>query len=298
MALEDEKFGNSFHPDVVLHLGGPFVSKKLQQHLEIAAIRHYILVHENPKRIDPGHIVTERLQIDPTYFASELKKIVKAKKSIVKKSAIIQKLIDNILEGNELTEPGIARIISENIPADQALFIGNSMPIRDMNEFAVWDGETIIVGSNRGASGIDGAVASAAGFALGLKKPVTLLIGDVALLHDLNSLNLLRNLRFPVTIVCLNNNGGGIFSHLPIAEHKDVFETYFKTPHNLSFENAAKMFGLSWVKPHTPDVLLANLRASWSAQQSSLLEIETSERKNAELRQRLHSLLNNDETAL
>ena len=70
-------------------------------------------------------------------------------------------------------------------------------------------GMTVFVNGNRGASGIDGLIASAAGYARGLDKPVTLMIGDLAALHDLNSLGMLRDLPVPLIIVLLNNGGGG-----------------------------------------------------------------------------------------
>ena len=87
--------------------------------------------------------------------------------------------------------------------AGNGLFIGNSMPIRDMDMYATWahvssnqgtvpDGNGCPVASNRGASGIDGVLSTAAGFAAGLKRPVTLVVGDVSFLHDINGLNLLR----------------------------------------------------------------------------------------------------------
>ena len=94
----------------------------------------------------------------------------------------------------------LSRVI---VCAGNGLFIGNSMPIRDMDMYATWkhvsssqgivaDGSGCPVGSNRGASGIDGVLSTAAGFAAGLKRPVTLVVGDVSFLHDINGLNLLR----------------------------------------------------------------------------------------------------------
>ncbi len=110
-----------------------------------------------------------------------------------------------------VTEAGIARLLSHRIQ-NSALFLASSMPIRDMDMFASADGPRIPVGANRGASGIDGTVAAAAGFAIGLDAPTTLLIGDLSLLHDLNSLAILKNLNPPVTAVVINNNGGGILT--------------------------------------------------------------------------------------
>ena len=96
-----------------------------------------------------------------------------------------------------------------------------------MDMYASVEGSNVEVSANRGASGIDGTIASACGFAVGLNKPVTLLLGDLAFLHDLNSLAMLKQLSKPFVIVILNNDGGGIFSFLPIAEFPKQFEKFF-----------------------------------------------------------------------
>ena len=111
------------------------------------------------------------------------------------------------------------------------LVVTASMPVRDLNMFARPRNEKLSVLSNRGASGIDGNVATAVGFARGLDQPTTLLIGDLALLHDLNSLALVASAPQPLILVVINNDGGGIFHFLPIAEKTDLFEPAFGTPH-------------------------------------------------------------------
>ena len=144
----------------------------------------------------------------------------------------------------DLNEPKVAWLVSRHIGAGEGLFLASSMPVRNMDVFGCTRPEPVQVGANRGASGIDGTIATAAGFARGLASPVTLVIGDVAFLHDLNSLRLVHSLEVPMVIVLLNNDGGGIFSFLPIAEHADVFERCFGTPHGMTFEHAASLFGL------------------------------------------------------
>jgi 2-succinyl-5-enolpyruvyl-6-hydroxy-3-cyclohexene-1-carboxylate synthase len=143
------------------------------------------------------------------------------------------------------------------------------------------------VAANRGASGIDGTVASAAGFAWGLARPVTLLIGDLALLHDLNSLALLRACRDPFVLVLINNDGGGIFSFLPIAGYPDVFEPYFGTPHGLTFEAAASLFGLAYSRPATPEAFGDAYAAACRHPGGTLIEVRTDRRENRDLHERL-----------
>jgi 2-succinyl-5-enolpyruvyl-6-hydroxy-3-cyclohexene-1-carboxylate synthase len=159
------------------------------------------------------------------------------------------------------------------------------MPIRDLDAFAAVDGAGVPVAANRGASGIDGTVATAAGFARGIGGPVTLLIGDLALLHDLNSLAMLRGL--PVTVVVLNNDGGGIFSFLPVSDHKPFFEPFFGTPQGMGFEGAAAMFGLRYENPETPEEFLAAYRAARWANSPSLIEVGTDRNENVAVHRRL-----------
>ena len=153
------------------------------------------------------------------------------------------------ISSGEPNEPFVARGVSRNVPHDHGLVVASSMPVRDLDTYAAAGGAPVPVAANRGASGIDGTVATAAGFARGLERPVTLLIGDLALLHDLNSLAMLRDVH--VVVVVLNNDGGGIFSFLPVARHEEFFEPYFGTPQGVGFEPAAKMFGLDYEHPGT-----------------------------------------------
>lgn len=135
--------------------------------------------------------------------------------------------------------------------AHGTLFYGSSMPIRDADFLAIHPPRNWHAGANRGASGIDGLIASAAGHALGTGEPVVACIGDVSALHDLSSLSLAAMVETPLVIVVLNNDGGGIFRYLPIAKHDDVFEALFTTPHGLSFAPVAKALGLATESPAT-----------------------------------------------
>jgi 2-succinyl-5-enolpyruvyl-6-hydroxy-3-cyclohexene-1-carboxylate synthase len=159
------------------------------------------------------------------------------------------------------------------------------MPVRDLDTYAAPDGAPAPLAANRGASGIDGTVATTAGFARGSGRPLTLLIGDLALLHDLNSLAMLRGLL--VVVVVLNNDGGAIFSFLPIARHKAFFEPYFGTPQGLSFEHAAAMFGLGYERPRSATDFLETYRAACARNTPSLIEVRTDREENVALHREL-----------
>lgn len=178
-------------------------------------------------------------------------------------------------------------MISRYIPEQNGLFLANSMPIRDMDMYAATDGPVVSVAANRGTSGIEGTIASAAGFAAGLNSPVTLLIGDIAFLYDLNSLALLKSLSQPLIIVLVNNDGGGIFSFLPIAKFQNVFEPYFGVPHGLQFKQVTQMFGLDYYHPETTDAFIVAYKSAINNQRSAVIEVTTDRNENFALHQAL-----------
>ncbi|GAB4398775.1 MAG: hypothetical protein OHK0052_21950 [Anaerolineales bacterium] len=155
------------------------------------------------------------------------------------------------------------------------LVLASSLPVRLAD--AQWQAQPIPlrVFANRGASGIDGTIATAAGIAAATPNaPATLLyIGDVAFYHDLNSLHLLRHAAHPVIIVLLNNNGGRIFEQLPIAEHPHLLNDWFVMPHGLTFEGAAQTFGLKYMRIATNSELNAAIQTAQSAAAHTLIEL-------------------------
>ncbi len=255
--------------DGVLHLGGRITSKRWYQFVEQKSPKQYIMVLNHPLRNDPLHNVTMRLQAPVGKLCDSICTKLKKKKKPTLLSNL-QKLSQSIS-----FKPSIPRLISQLIPKDTGLFLSSSLPIREMDMFADHKGEETMIGSNRGASGIDGTIASACGFSQGLNKRVTLLIGDLAFLYDLNSLAMLKDLKNPMTIIVVNNNGGGIFRNLPISEYKDVFEQYFITPHNLQFDSTAHLFNLDHVLITDIKALTKNYPKSFEKKTSTIFEIKT-----------------------
>ncbi|MGB3681291.1 MAG: 2-succinyl-5-enolpyruvyl-6-hydroxy-3-cyclohexene-1-carboxylic-acid synthase [Rubrobacteraceae bacterium] len=294
--LADERFLEDHEPEAVLHFGGRALSKRLEQAITRIAPDPYVVVRGNPFRLDPGHRVTQSVESDVVAFCAALSEAARERppKSApgwpAGWSAASEKAgetLDRRFSGREeLDEPSVARLLSRHVPEGHGLVLASSMPIRDMDTFAAADGPFVPVAANRGASGIDGTVATAAGFARGLGRPVTLLIGDLALLHDLNSLAALRG-GPPVVVVVLNNNGGGIFSFLPVAGHDEFFEPYFGTPQGVGFGPAAAMFGLHYENPRTTAEFLEAYRAAGERSWSTLIEVNTDRERNVSLHQEL-----------
>ena len=293
--LAGESFGDSHAPEAVLHFGGRALSKRLEQFLAGARPNPYVVVRENPFRLDPGHRVTRSVEAGTEGFCKAMVQAATRRPNATPGSwregwtAASQELggrIDRVTNGGEkLSEPLIARFISRHIPGEHGFVLASSMPIRDADTFAAVDGPAVPVAANRGASGIDGTVATAAGFVRGTGRPVTLLIGDLALLHDLNSLSMLRDL--PVVVVALNNDGGGIFSFLPVAQHGKFFEPYFGTPHGLDFGEAAAMFGLDYERPESVADFKKAYEVACSRSTPVLIEVRTDRGENVALHRRL-----------
>jgi 2-succinyl-5-enolpyruvyl-6-hydroxy-3-cyclohexene-1-carboxylate synthase len=140
-----------------------------------------------------------------------------------------------------LSEPGVARALYGLLPEASNLVVSSSMPIRDVEWFAA-PRTGLRVHANRGANGIDGVVSTAVGIALATRQPTTLLIGDIALLHDVNGLIGLVSREIDLRIVVIDNNGGGIFSFLPQAQNLESskFEKIFGTPHGVNLKMVAQ----------------------------------------------------------
>ena len=292
--LADETFAGAHAPEAVLHLGGRSLSKRLERFVARGGPDPYVVVRDNPFRLDPAHRVTHSFEAAITDFCAALSRVASEHhprensswmESWTKASGAAGVALDHSLsEAHGLSEPLVARLVSRNIPDGHGIVVASSMPIRDLDAFAAADGPPAPVAANRGASGIDGTVATAAGYARGSGRPVTLLIGDLALLHDLNSLAMLRGL--PVTVVVLNNDGGGIFSFLPVSRHETFFEPYFGTPQGVGFESAAAMFGLGYQKPATAEEFVPAYRKARSSG-PSLIEVATDRDENVAVHRRL-----------
>jgi 2-succinyl-5-enolpyruvyl-6-hydroxy-3-cyclohexene-1-carboxylate synthase len=279
LVLLSAKLQKKFRPDVVLHIGGGFVSRRVADFLRESAPEHYVHVNPSPARLDPAHQVTCRVVAGVDEFSAALAQRLPRRThgnlaAWRRADACAAKALAG--QPDTLTEPAIARTLASALPAQHALFLGNSMPIRNANMFA----SAGCVVANRGASGIDGLVATAAGFAAGRGRPVTALLGDLALLHDLNSLALLAASRVPMVLVVINNNGGGIFSFLPVANSRAAFERFFGTPHGLTFAAAAQQFGLAYAAPNSLTELQAEYQTACLVGRPALLEIRTNRRQN------------------
>ena len=236
-------------PERVLHFGGALVSKRIGKWLSACSGADCLQVRMFPERLDPWNQ-------NPVFLRAGIQPFCELVNSFA-----LPMPVDTWIESWRRADVAVGAAIEAELPADDAVsepailraladvaaetnwpvFLGNSMPIRDFDScVAAVSNDVVNVFANRGASGIDGNIATVAGLALGCVSPLLAVMGDLAALHDLNSLPLLQGL--PVTLVIINNGGGGIFRFLPL----DVEERLLETPHAWEFRGAAQQFGIEY----------------------------------------------------
>ena len=249
--LRDEDFSKRLRPDVVLRFGTLPASKVVNSWLSGSGANQ-VVITTTPSLTDPDrqcslHIVSDIDELCAGLVSVHSKEFVR-KRSLswldkwVAAEDSAQKAINAALADEPgLTEPGVARAIYALVPEASHLVVSSSMPIRDVEWFGA-PRNGLRVHANRGANGIDGVVSTAVGVALATRQPTTLLIGDIALLHDVNGLINLASRKIDLRIVVIDNNGGGIFSFLPQAQTLDEakFEKIFGTPHDANIKMLAQ----------------------------------------------------------
>ena len=179
----------------------------------------------------------------------------------------------------ELFEGRVAAALEPALPDDALLWLSYSMPVRDVEAFFPASPKPLRFLAGRGANGIDGVVSSAAGAALGSGRPTLVITGDVALIHDVGGLLAARRAGIDLTVVCVNNDGGGIFDFLPVAEaaERETYERHIATPHGLDLATLARLAGLEHRLAATAEELQAAVGTP------ALVEVRTDRRANVEL---------------
>lgn len=285
-------FNEFVRPSLVLHLGGRITSKRVNEFFAQNRPLQYILINNLHDRCDQIHAVTTRIESDLSWICELLSKKVTQKNAFLnifsqKAQEVEQIITKNIDAEEEISEPFVARQISADIADHSGLFLSSSMPIRDMDLYGKTGRQSISVAANRGVSGIDGVIATAAGFAAGKKKSTTLLIGDLAFIHDINSLALVNNLQLPMIIILINNRGGGIFHFLPISKSEDVFERYFAAGHDYSFGGVCETFKIDYCKVTDKAGFINTYRSAIEKALPAVIEVSTDRESNLKLRRKM-----------
>ncbi|NHB61303.1 2-succinyl-5-enolpyruvyl-6-hydroxy-3-cyclohexene-1-carboxylic-acid synthase [Photorhabdus sp. RW14-46] len=181
-------------------------------------------------------------------------------------------------------EATVAYRLRELLPERGQLFVGNSLIIRLIDTLGQLPAGYPVY-SNRGASGIDGLISTAAGVQRATAKPTLAVIGDLSALYDLNSLALLRHPSAPMVLIVVNNNGGQIFSLLPTQE--EARQRFYCMPQYVNFDHAAAMFGLKYASPQNWMELQQSIKQAWQQNETTLIELKVPDREGAECLQQL-----------
>ncbi|MCX7897600.1 MAG: 2-succinyl-5-enolpyruvyl-6-hydroxy-3-cyclohexene-1-carboxylic-acid synthase [Rhodocyclaceae bacterium] len=236
-------------PAWVLRFGGFPLSRTLERWLAERTDCAQILVAAPETWNDPIWRATMRVEADAAAFcdalATALPPVADTGFALAWQAAEQKAARDAAkIAAERFFEGTLARCLVERLPADAQLFVGNSLAIRALDAFGGTRPHPLRLFANRGASGIDGNLATAAGLAAATGAPTIALVGDQTLLHDATSLALCR--RHEVTVVVLNNRGGGIFTHLPYADAipRPILEAAFVAPPEVDFSALAHAFAL------------------------------------------------------
>ncbi len=270
-------------PELVVRFGAVPTSKWLNQFLDEARPKAVLHISADGVWADDSHRVTHLLQADPAEFARMLARscagVAQRASGLDAYRAAEGAAADawrQALTAGAWHDAVAVHDAIDLLPEDATLFAGNSLPVRHVDQFGASAGKRLFVHANRGASGIDGNASTALG--IGHARPAHALaavLGDVTLYHDMNGLLAVRRCGVPITLVLLNNNGGGIFRRLAVKDFDPPFTEYFATPHGLSFEPVAQLYGLDYVRARDRAHFREAFAASVRARASTMIEVCT-----------------------
>ncbi|WP_430784629.1 2-succinyl-5-enolpyruvyl-6-hydroxy-3-cyclohexene-1-carboxylic-acid synthase [Virgibacillus flavescens] len=286
--LRNESVRNKMKPDFIIRFGAMPVSKPYLFYVkEHADVEQYI-VEEHSGYREPAGNRTEFIYADAQLLCEDLlaadfhstfdSQWVETWKEM---NLTAKKHLINTENAGSITEGEAVRCLMEVIPDASTLYVGNSMAVRDLDTFFMTTPKKLAVLANRGANGIDGMVSSGLGAAAS-GQPTTLLLGDLSFFHDMNGLLAAKHYRINLTILLINNDGGGIFSFLPQQENKEQFELLFGTPHGIDFSHAIDMYGGTHEVVTNINQLEDKLFASYQLEGLSVIEVKTDRNHNLE----------------
>jgi 2-succinyl-5-enolpyruvyl-6-hydroxy-3-cyclohexene-1-carboxylate synthase len=270
LILRNRELAEKLRPEIAIQIGDLPTSKELRNWLDKTQPKRYIIdpSHHN---FDPLHGKTIHLRTSIENLATKLTLVPPLNKAgltlvpPLSKGGLggvltsatneylqlwnnaetkVRQAIDQKMSSiNSIIEPKVSWLLSQILPPATPIFIANSMPVRDVEFFWKPNNLEIKPFVNRGANGIDGTLSTALGVSHRNQSSI-LLTGDLALLHDTNGFLIKNKFVGHLTIVLINNNGGGIFEMLPVAKFDPPFEEFFATPQDINFAQLCATYGV------------------------------------------------------
>ncbi|MBI4780880.1 MAG: 2-succinyl-5-enolpyruvyl-6-hydroxy-3-cyclohexene-1-carboxylic-acid synthase [Oscillatoriophycideae cyanobacterium NC_groundwater_1537_Pr4_S-0.65um_50_18] len=288
LMLRDAELADKLAPDWVIRVGEMPTSKELRQWLAKTQPRQWI-IDEGDRNLDPLHGKTTHFRLSIEQLAVLMPNQPQPPTPYLhlwcETEQQFRQAIDGTLSNTTAWFEGKAAwLLSQHLPPATPLFVANSMPVRDMESF--WQPGNLQIRPcfNRGANGIDGTLSTALGMAHRQQSSV-LLTGDLALLHDTNGFLMRHKFVGHLTIVLINNNGGGIFESLPIAQFDPPFEEFFATPQAIDFAKLSATYGVEYERMQSWQQLVQRLNPL-PTQGIRILEICTDRKADAQWRRK------------
>lgn len=300
--LGDEATAQELAPEVVLRFGAAPTSKPLLLYLQRHSGCRQIMVDEGGWS-DPALVASDVFHAEPRAFCEALLTALREvgrpgagqgagewAEAWRRRAQRAREGLCSRLEGEpSLSEPAVFVELADLLPEGAILFVGNSMPVRDMDAFFSGGRRPLRFLANRGASGIDGVISTALGAGAVSTTPLVLVLGDLSFYHDMNGLLAVKRYGLRATIILLNNDGGGIFSLLPQADDPEHFEELFGMPHGLDFRMAAEMYGLSYRRVVSREEFRLAVGEAVRGEGATLVEVRTDRAANARLHRELRA---------
>jgi 2-succinyl-5-enolpyruvyl-6-hydroxy-3-cyclohexene-1-carboxylate synthase len=296
--LRNEDFAARMAPGAVLRIGPLPTSKAFAQYLQRHPQCRQIVVDPAGPWNDPALTAAEIVRADVPAVCAGLQRYSPSDSSAtadnawtadwMKASRLAAHTIAAQLDAMaELFDGKVFAELAALLPDDALLYVGNSMPVRDLESFWPVGRRRVRFLANRGANGIDGFVSSGLGAAAVSPPPLVMVTGDLGFYHDLNGLLAVKRHGIRATIIVLNNDGGGIFSFLPQADCGESFAEFFLTPHGLDFRGAAEMYGAGFTRIASWEQFRDAVTAALGAPRATVIEVPTDRARNVELHRAL-----------
>lgn len=282
-------------PDLILRCGAMPVSKRLGDYLARCEGATHIHIRESGVWADEAHLVDHYLQVNPQVLCDRAAARMSMREDMawVNHWHDLETAVGHMLHRALAEQPfdgAYVAAMTAVLPSQALLLAGNSLPIRHIDQFAAGAVHPLRVFGNRGASGIDGNISTGMGLAASRQGPVVLLVGDITLFHDSNGLLSARQLGLEnVTIVLLNNNGGGIFQRLPVASFEPPFAELFQTAHDLDFAGYAAVYGFAYHLADTLSHFTEQLHTCLKTAGPAIIEVRTDARRDLVRRQKIEA---------